>query len=82
MGNAVNTASTTVNSGTSEMTVVNVRLLAVLPSRSSRNRSSSVRPVARQGKVFRVPSKASSFMAAIMPAKCLHPCPLTNPMLP
>jgi hypothetical protein len=49
-GNAVNMASSTVNSGTREITVVKVRLLAVLPRRSSRKRSRRVRAVLRQGK--------------------------------
>ena len=50
MGNALNTASATVNNGTSEMVVVKVRLLAVMPRRSSRKRSRSVRAVFCQGK--------------------------------
>ncbi len=50
MGNAVNTASATVTKGTRASTVVNVRLLAVRPRRSSRNRSRSVCAVVFQGK--------------------------------
>ena len=43
-------ASATVNSGTSEMVVVKVRLLAVMPRRSSRKRSRRVMAVVRHGK--------------------------------
>ncbi len=49
IGNAENTASITVSSGTSAISVVKVRLLAVRPSRSSRKRSRSVRSVSSQG---------------------------------
>jgi hypothetical protein len=50
MGKAVNTASATVTKGTRARMVVNVRLLAVRPRRSSRNRSRSVWAVVAQGK--------------------------------
>ena len=53
IGKALNTASATVNSGTSEIVVVKVRLLAVTPSRSSRKRSRRVQAVVRQGKPSR-----------------------------
>ena len=49
IGNAENTASITVTSGTSEISVVKVRLLAVMPSRSSRKRRRSVLSVSSQG---------------------------------
>ena len=52
-GNAENTASNTVNNGTSEITVVKVRLLAVRPRWSSRKRSRRVRAVSSQGKSLR-----------------------------
>src|ERR1700754_2557717 len=79
IGNAVNTASITVSSGTSEISVVNVRLLAVRPSRSSRKRSRSVRSVSNQGqsrsvvstcdkRVGAVVAGSGSVMPAIMPA--------------
>ena len=53
-GKAENTASSTVNRGTSEMTVVKVRLLAVRPRWSSRKRSRRVRAVSSQGKSLRL----------------------------
>src|SRR5688572_19354824 len=53
IGNAVNTASATVKKGTSAIVVVNVRLLAVSPSRSSRKRSPSVSAVDFHGKLGR-----------------------------
>jgi hypothetical protein len=49
IGKAVNTASITVNSGTSAISVVKVRLPAVRPRRSSRKRWRSVRRVSNQG---------------------------------
>ena len=54
IGNAEKTASITVTSGTSEINVVKVRLLAVRPSRSSRKRARSVRSVSSQGQVCSV----------------------------
>ena len=54
MGKAVNTASITVTKGTSAMSVVKVRLLAVNPRRSSRKRWRSVRRVSNQGQERRV----------------------------
>ena len=50
IGNAVNTASATVISGTSAMVVVKVRLLAVRPNWSLEKRSRSVCAVLFQGK--------------------------------
>jgi hypothetical protein len=49
IGNAENTASITVSSGTSAIRVVKVRLLAVSESWSSRKRWRSVRAVSSQG---------------------------------
>ena len=54
MGNAAKIASITVTSGTSEISVVKVRLLAVMPSRSSRKRWRSVLSVSSQGQVCSV----------------------------
>ncbi len=73
-------ASATVKKGTRASSVVNVRLLAVRPRRSSRKRSRSVCAVVRQGKRDRSDSMASKRcarwamdMADMMPSRCLHP---------
>ncbi len=54
IGNAAKMASITVTSGTSEMRVVKVRLLAVMPRRSSRKRWRSVFSVSSQGQLCSV----------------------------
>ena len=57
MGKAVNTAKATVINGTKAMVVVNVKLLAVRPNRSSRNLSPKVSAVVFQGKRARSATK-------------------------
>src|ERR1035437_814581 len=59
IGNAVNTASTTVIKGTKAMVVVKVRLLAVKPKWSSRKRSRRVDAVLCHGKCARLLEKAA-----------------------
>ena len=60
------TASITVSSGTSAISVVNVRLLAVRPRRSSRKRARSVRRVSNQGQLRSVcTGPASSAHASV-----------------
>ena len=80
IGKAENSASITVTSGTSAISVVKVRLLAVMPRRSSRKRWRSVRAVSNQGQVRSVCSSVASWsvpfchrplrivMLAMMPA--------------
>ena len=93
IGNAVKTASITVSSGTSEISVVNVRLLAVRPSRSSRKRRAQRAqrlepgPVAQrlhgageQRRPAGVVSVLETVMATIMPN--MADIPATSPTTP
>ncbi len=80
MGKALKMARATVNSGTSEMVVVKVRLLAVMPRRSSRKRSRSVSAVVCQGKSSTPRQKrransdrASSRSDKVIPVSCQPP---------
>ena len=61
-------ASTTVKNGTSAIEVVKVRLLALRPSRSSRNRTRKVDAVSRQGKCIKAYFSEEKDMAGIMPS--------------
>ncbi len=67
IGNAVNTASITVNSGTSAISVVKVRLPAVRPRRSSRKRWCSVRSVVYQGQVRSVCQQQGHLLPDLAP---------------
>jgi hypothetical protein len=63
-GKALKTASITVTSGTSAISVVKVRLPAVRPRRSSRKRARSVRSVSNQGQRRSVSSVSANQPAA------------------
>ena len=72
MGKAVKIAKPSVNRGTRAKTVVKVRELAVVPSRTSRKRRQSVRNIWRHGNCnisFKVARRDSiGFMTGMMPS--------------
>ena len=65
IGKAEKIASVTVTSGTSEISVVKVRLLAVRPRWSSRKRSRSVRKVSRPGLLQRLEQQRDALAPAL-----------------
>ena len=72
IGKAENSASITVTSGTSAISVVKVRLLAVMPRRSSRKRWRSVRAVSNQGQSRSVCTSARNLVGASVPQAVAH----------